>query len=62
MEYHRRSIQRHVGTDPDDYSADDLSAIANGPLCDALRAFCPAGRLTTAQMLAREAAQWEQLS
>lgn len=53
----RKWIQNVCGSEPDDYDGEALRWIANGPLCDALRPFCPAGRLTLAQAKAREAAQ-----
>jgi hypothetical protein len=57
LAHRRKHLQQLIGTEPNDYDAAALRIIANGPICDALRAFCPAGKLTLAQAKAREAAQ-----
>lgn len=46
-----------VGEDAADYDGPTLAKIANGPLFDPANHFCPAGRLTWAETLKREAAQ-----
>lgn len=55
----RNAIQEAVGTNPDDFGADDLKAIANGGIMDPARIYLPAGKLTPAQADARSRAQVE---
>lgn len=53
----RQMVVASVGEDAADYDGPTLAKIANGPLFDPANHFCPAGRLTWAETLKREAAQ-----
>lgn len=53
----QRRIREEFGRRPGDYVGGVLRQLAEGPILDAYRAFCPAGRLTKPEMRAREAGQ-----
>jgi hypothetical protein len=53
----QKTVWAVAGRDPAGYDSDTLKWMANGPLHDAARAFCPAGKLSWAETRAREAAQ-----
>jgi hypothetical protein len=53
---HKR-IREEYGRQPSDYDGATLKRLTEEPILDAARAFCPAGRLTEAQMRAHEARQ-----
>lgn len=61
-ERRKAQIRQIIGNKPSDYDASALRFIAEGPLVDPGRIYCPCGRLTLAEAKAREAAQVERLS
>lgn len=53
----RAWVRRRMGSSADDFEAGDLQFLADGPICDPLRIYCPAGRLSWAATKEREQAQ-----
>ncbi len=57
QEKRRDDVLQSHGSGPEGYTPEVLGLLANGQIFDSSAAFCPAGRLTIAEVKAREAAQ-----